>query len=318
MAPPSQPWADSPLQLIRTPFGSKDLRRGKAHGAHYIAQQMVHLHNSTIRLLNSIYNQAPYVRTPDDIQAFLAYIKHWHDEMYHHHMVEERLLFPRLEALIGQEGSMEANKEQHEAFEPGLKALGAYATSTKVEDYSGKRVQELIDDFGAILATHLADEIPTLIALENCDDKTIRKIWNEVFWFVLRTADPVSSSPNVKSIPYSCLESSYNCQCSWALSMQPGRTESLATWRYQLWHILSRTGSFHDGIRNAGSSCLVLCMDSRGRCTRTRNKHNEMKHRGLGLTMLRNFDSEHQDQRSPNLMAITSAVGGTCLPQKAR
>jgi hemerythrin-like domain-containing protein len=186
-------WADTPFKLIKSPFGSKDLRPSKAHGSQYIAQQMVHLHNCILRLLNSIYNQAVYVKSEEDIRDFLAYIKHWHDELHHHHSVEEDFFFPRIETLTGVPGVMEGNVEQHNAFEPGLKALGDYATSTSIEDYNGKKVQSIIDDFGHILSTHLADEIPTLLALEKYDDKAIRKLWSDTFAYVLKTCDFVSA-----------------------------------------------------------------------------------------------------------------------------
>jgi hemerythrin-like domain-containing protein len=189
-----QPWADTPFKLIPTPFGSKDLTAGKAHGSQYIAQQMTHLHNCIIRLLNSIYNQALHVQSPEDIRDFLAYVKHWHDELDHHHLVEEEFMFPKLDALTGDTIAMETNIEQHHAFEPGLKALGEYATSTTAEEYDGEKLRAIIDDFGEILTTHLADEIPTLLALGKCDDKALRKMWADTFYYVIKTADFVSIS----------------------------------------------------------------------------------------------------------------------------
>jgi hypothetical protein len=69
--------------------------------------------------------------------------------------------------------------------------------------------------------------------------------------------------------------------------MRPGKTESRATWRCQLCRILLRTGSSHDGTRDAGSFCPVLCMGSRGRCTRKRNRHTEPGRHGPGPSMLR-------------------------------
>ena len=184
-----QPWADAPFQLISTPFGDKDLSAGKAHGSQYIAQQMVHLHNCILRLLNSIYNQALHVKSPEDVRDFLAYVKHWHDELQHHHTVEEEFFFPALEALGGQKGSMEGNVAQHDAFEPGLDALGKYAVSTSVDEYDGQKLRSIIDSFGEILTTHLADEIPTLLSLEKCDDSAIRKIWADTSKHVQKTAD---------------------------------------------------------------------------------------------------------------------------------
>lgn len=95
-AQPSSLWATSPFPLIPTPFGSQDLSAGKSHGSQFIAQQMTHLHNCILRILNAIYNQAPYVTSPADIKDFLALVGHWHDELEHHHMVEEECFFPKI------------------------------------------------------------------------------------------------------------------------------------------------------------------------------------------------------------------------------
>lgn len=110
-------------------------------------------------------------------------------------------MFPKIEALTGEEGTMEGNVEQHHLFEPGLEALGKYATSTSIEDYDGKKVQEIIDDFGEILTTHLADEIPTLLALDKYDGKALRKVLNNTFYYVLKTSDFVSYSFLFQKMP---------------------------------------------------------------------------------------------------------------------
>lgn len=168
---PHKLWADSPIALIPTPLGNEDLAAGKAHGSRYLAQQMTHLHNMLLRVLNSIYNQAPYVSTPSDIKDFLSLVNHWRDELDHHHLTEEKCFFPAVEAATGLKGIMEANVEQHHLFEPGLEALGKYATETSVEDYDGKKLQAIIDEFGVILSKHLNEEIETLISLKEYDDK---------------------------------------------------------------------------------------------------------------------------------------------------
>jgi hemerythrin-like domain-containing protein len=52
-----------------------------------------------------MYNQAPYVRSPEDIHDFLAFVKHWHDELEHHHMTEEECFFPKSKRPRGEKGS---------------------------------------------------------------------------------------------------------------------------------------------------------------------------------------------------------------------
>jgi hemerythrin-like domain-containing protein len=186
-----QLWADTPFKLIPTPFGTKDLSPGKAHGSQFIAQSMTHIHNCILRLLNAMYNQAPYVESPEDIRDFLQFVKHWHDELEHHHMTEEECFFLKVEEATGQKGIMEGNTEQHHMFGPGLEALGNYATTTGVHDYDGMKLREIIDSFGEILTTHLTEEIDTLLGLEKYDDKAVRRTWEETHKYVLKTCDSV-------------------------------------------------------------------------------------------------------------------------------
>jgi hemerythrin-like domain-containing protein len=140
---------------------------------------MAHVHNCIIRGMNSIYLQAPYVRLPADIIDFFFYIKAWCDFVHHHHQVEEDIVFPELEAFTGQPGCMGGNLEQHHAFEPRIARLEAYGRETKVESYSGERVRELVQDLGDVLREHLADEIPTMVALEKFPSEGIMKIFKK-------------------------------------------------------------------------------------------------------------------------------------------
>jgi hemerythrin-like domain-containing protein len=129
--------------------------------------------------MNSIYLQAPYVSLGADISDFLFFIKAWCDFVNHHHQVEEDVAFPELEAVTGQPGSMEGNTEQHHLFQPRLARLADYGCETKVEGYSGERVRELVRDLGDVLREHLADEIPTLMALEKFDSEEIMKVFKK-------------------------------------------------------------------------------------------------------------------------------------------
>jgi hemerythrin-like domain-containing protein len=183
-------WADGPFPLIPTPFGARDV--SKEHGSKFLAQQMAHIHNCILRVLNAVYNQAPYVKTEKGIVAFLQLVRLWHNELEHHHQTEEICLFPRIEQLTGEKNVMEGNVEQHHQFEPGLKALHKYATETSVKDYNAEDLRKILKGFGDILQTHLNDEINTLLSLEKYDSNKLKKAWNETHKYVLKTCDEVS------------------------------------------------------------------------------------------------------------------------------
>lgn len=160
-----------------------------------MAQEMTHLHNCILRVLNAIYNQAPYVSSPKDIKDFLHLVKLWHDELEHHHTTEEECFFPAIEKVTGEKGVMEGNIEQHHQFEPGLEALKKYALETKIEDYTADDLRAVIDSFGTILQTHLNEEIETLLSLDKYDSDKLKACWDATHQYVLKTCDTVRFSP---------------------------------------------------------------------------------------------------------------------------
>lgn len=79
------------------------------------------VHNHLIRILNTIYLQAPFVSLPQDITDFTTYMHAWLKLIHEHHGNEEELFFPWIEEYVGIKGYMEPNVEQHHAFAPGMK-----------------------------------------------------------------------------------------------------------------------------------------------------------------------------------------------------
>ncbi|KAH8585675.1 hemerythrin HHE cation binding domain-containing protein [Bisporella sp. PMI_857] len=142
---------------------------------------MALVHNCIIRGLNAIYRQAPYVSTRSDIHDFIGYIKAWCLTLSVHHDTEEAISFPLLEAMTGVKGIMNANVLQHEAFYHGLKALEVYATACHdyKAAYDGNFVREIIDKFGPTLTVHLADEIKTLEAMDDYEERIDWELWTE-------------------------------------------------------------------------------------------------------------------------------------------
>lgn len=64
---------------------------------------------------------------------------------------------------------MEMNVEQHHAFEAGVTAFKAYVEACErgSKTFSGNELRSLIDDFGELLATHMADEVVQFESLRN-------------------------------------------------------------------------------------------------------------------------------------------------------
>lgn len=91
-------------------------------------------------------------------------------------------MFPSIEEAAGEKGLMDANVEQHKAFSEGLEAMKTYLHSQPdpptSQTFSASRLREIIDSFAPKLRQHLADEIPTLLALSKYEDKIpINKIF---------------------------------------------------------------------------------------------------------------------------------------------
>jgi len=141
---------------------------------------MVLAHNLILRVLNSLYLQCTTPTLPEDINDLLIYAQSWHDGIHHHHLCEETVFFPTIEAYTGEVGIMEKNVSQHEAFHPGLEEFRKYVFETKVEDYDGKKLRSIMDGFGPILTTHLKEEIDTLLSLEKFGGQKLAKSWAEL------------------------------------------------------------------------------------------------------------------------------------------
>lgn len=142
-----------------------------------MALEMVAAHNSMIRGINAIVLQAPNVHSLPDVADLLYLCQIWTISIGHHHTVEERFLFPQVEALSGKPELMAENAEQHRAFHDGLEAFATYAKETKPEAYRWEDMKAVIDAFMPPLYEHLRDEIPTILALRELDSGELKKIW---------------------------------------------------------------------------------------------------------------------------------------------
>ena len=100
--------------------------------------------------------------------------------MHHHHDAEEAEFFPSIEKLLGVEGLMAHNVEQHRAFTPGFEQFHEYAKTCPSKDYDGERIKSLIEGFAEPLTKHLHDEIDTLRALDKYDSKSVRQAYKRL------------------------------------------------------------------------------------------------------------------------------------------
>jgi hypothetical protein len=180
-APPSRlpvtmaslPWADQPFPLVLT---CKTLKPQASPDAIYIADGMANVHNSLIRCLNSMYQQAPYVRLPTDVKDLFLYAKFWLELVHHHHSMEEDEFFPAIASIARKQDIMDVNIEQHRAFGAGMSEFEKYVKACiEGKPFEERRFRCLIDSFGAELSKHLGDEIHTLLALDIYDIKSVRK-----------------------------------------------------------------------------------------------------------------------------------------------
>jgi hypothetical protein len=152
--------------------------------------------NIMIRNLNAIILQYPNVSEPEDIADLLIFCQTLHETIHHHHQFEEESLFPDIEAYSEQKGVMEANIDQHHAFEEGLKKFGEYVYSTKPETWERETFKGIIDSFTPALNNHLREEIPTLLALDKYGPEKLKKAWDDLEAKILKgPLDPVCPIP---------------------------------------------------------------------------------------------------------------------------
>ncbi|KAH8889722.1 hypothetical protein GQ53DRAFT_747940 [Thozetella sp. PMI_491] len=179
--PAKRPWADGPYELI--PRAKLGYQRGeKIQDIHDMAEEMVIIHNMLLRGINSVYLQCINVeRTPADVPPFTNFARTWSAIVHHHHVAEEKWVFPEIESITEVPGLMGTNIEQHHAFENGVERYSAYLDAVKEgkEEYSGAKLRELIDAFMPTLCQHLHEEIDTLRGLDQYKDKTDWKAWSK-------------------------------------------------------------------------------------------------------------------------------------------
>lgn len=165
---------------------------------------MALVHDTFIRALNTIYLSAPLI-TPKSpswsagrlATDFLTYCTAWSALVALHHKVEESFLFAAIEdGIQGAKGILDENVEQHRGFHDGLKAFERYCGECleRKGEFEPERLKSLTDGFAPALLRHPADEMPTLLRLEELKDqakvgKILMRIYEEFEVLVRKDVD---------------------------------------------------------------------------------------------------------------------------------
>ncbi|KAI1465097.1 uncharacterized protein F4812DRAFT_131467 [Daldinia caldariorum] len=160
-------WADAPIKLVTTPQYETKKTDIFTTGATHMAL----LHNAILRGYNSIYQQAPRVQ-PGDAADFVGYALTWHKFVASHHDDEEATLFPKVEAVLGNDTTIwaETHKE-HEAFLGGLARLEKYLRGVQEKGkvpataFDGEELVSIMGSFREPFETHFHREVATIAAL---------------------------------------------------------------------------------------------------------------------------------------------------------
>lgn len=158
---------------------------------------MALVHNTLIRALNSIYLHAPLIAPSNTSLArdLLTYCQCWVASVALHHQTEEKFLFPALEERIASaKGILAVNVHQHEEFHGGLVAFEKYVDDALAgrEDYEGEKLLKLVDNFSGPLMKHFAEEVDTLMRLDEAGQgKEVMKVHEEFEVLVRKDVDAV-------------------------------------------------------------------------------------------------------------------------------
>ena len=149
---------------------------------------MSHAHNCLLRGLNAIMLQAPYIPSAgspgydeSDVRDLLICIQTWVKTVHHHHDVEERVMFPEIQKMTGDEGLFSGAVHQHHEFHDGLVELLRIVEEmqTDLARYSWVDLKAIIDGFAPALVKHLRDEIGTILSLERFDSTGLGVCWKK-------------------------------------------------------------------------------------------------------------------------------------------
>lgn len=131
---------------------------------------------------------------------FIAYCCLWSTLLEAHHTTEEEFFFGALDKKYGM-GTMQESLDEHAAFHEGVERFHAYLQSLSAtpENFSGKTLVDLINDFSGPLLHHLNSEITTILALTRFPAAEIQAIYQST---VDEAVKKVKAGSLVTELPY--------------------------------------------------------------------------------------------------------------------
>jgi len=133
--------------------------------------------NASIRVLNSIYYNAPRVE-PGDEGHFAGYCLTTLGAIYRDRQVQmlEKIVFP----LLQKKQDMTPFVKQHASYRDRINTFTEYMESVAAKGpYDGKKIRELLESFGDELVQTMCEEVKALVPerLKEYDDKEINEMW---------------------------------------------------------------------------------------------------------------------------------------------
>lgn len=170
-------WADTPYRLIDTTRAESKLDIPEDHFCREMAYLMSQIHNTILRGLNAVYNQALGVQrhgSKKDIAHFLVYNQCMFEFLHHHHDNEEDIFFPQLVKLAGDNHLFDLELDEHKQFTAGAEEYKKYIYGVRPEEFEGEKLVKLIEAFGDILHKHLVSEVEMLLSMSECIRSSFR------------------------------------------------------------------------------------------------------------------------------------------------
>ena len=135
-------------------------RAGYKNKVDHARWSMAEAHAVVIRGFDTIEANIDTIQK-EDYSMWIRFVSVWTNFMHHHHEGEELYWFPRLAKVEG----METNKKQHSDFLPFFRRSPNTSGNNCIagnEDYSPKKVKDILSNIREPLFMHLSEELDTL------------------------------------------------------------------------------------------------------------------------------------------------------------
>ena len=176
-------WPEYPFKLISDTGAKLIPNIPLNHFCLTNAKLMALTHNTIFRALNAIYSQALQINAgSQDAAHILSYSTVIYDFIHRHHVLEETMYFPEIDKAAGIPGFMDSNLEEHRKLNEGLEKFRMYAETTRKDQYSGEKLQAILENFAADFENHMHAEIKTIVNLhDKIDSKSLESICTAMF-----------------------------------------------------------------------------------------------------------------------------------------